>query len=568
MAIVAAWFVGRWLGVDRDDFGWDWWWYVLAAGVVLLLATAIAIVVAGRRSAARGDLETGAIGATLLGTFPLIFALAAITTVVVFILPVNPQHDRWHQWYRYVALAAGLLVSSLTGLALAFFYRKATAPSTVNPRVYGELRDRWNGLHARLQAYCPRTPTEVTGDTRWALAPRPEDVGADAATVRARDAACSAAWAHHDFIGTELGVIERPRDGGGGLRPSTGARWVLGTGFIDLWGHLHSAEQDLFLVQPEVEVSGNGVCDEMRLKDSGIDNSTDFIDKLRWGVTTLGGGKYLAASPPLPEIDPAKVTEIDRERARVMLREVRRGIDEYRDSRREGLVRARNQLLWTGTVTGIAAYVLLGVAVLTVAHGEQGRQAILAAVAFFLVGAAIGLFDQLRRGWGTETATEEDYGLTRARLLYTPLLSGLAAVGGVVVTAMLYGTLNGTIVTAAQDGTATATPTGTIVAGAPVATATPTPSPTPIATPVTTATAPATAPPTPTPEPPGVRQPVEEVPSLGRIFDLDEDRFGLVIAAVFGLTPGLLVSRLQNQATRYTSDLQSTSAQSTSRAAL
>ncbi len=220
------------------------------------------------------------------------------------------------------------------------------------------------------------------------------------------------------------------------------------------------------------------------------------------------------------------------DRARVILRDIRQGINEYRDARREGFVRSRNHPMWTGTVTGIAAYVLLGIAILTV----SGREAIVAAVAFFLVGAGIGLFDQLRRGSGAETATEEDYGFERARLLYTPLLSGMAAVGGVVVTAMLFGTLTSTNVGAAPASAATAAPT---------------------------AAAPPTAESAQAQEPPGVRVGDSEVPSLGRIFDLDEDRFGLVIAAVFGLTPGLLVNRLQNQAARYTSELQGTAAQNT-----
>ena len=107
--------------------------------------------------------------------------------------------------------------------------------------------------------------------------------------LQARTAACSAAWAHHDFIGTELGVMDRDS----GVTPS-GPRWVLGSGFISLWDHLHSAEEALFLVQSEEEVIGNGISDEMRLKDSGIDNNTDYLDKLRWGVVMLGGGKYLS----------------------------------------------------------------------------------------------------------------------------------------------------------------------------------------------------------------------------------------------------------------------------------
>jgi hypothetical protein len=179
-----------------------------------------------------------------------------------------------------------------------------------------------------------------------------------------------------------------------------------------------------------------------------------------------------------------------------------------------------------------------------VPDGRVGREAIIAAAAFFLVGAVVGLFDQLRRGSGTETAPEEDYGLARARLLYIPLLSGLAAVGGVLVTAMLYGTLNDTI---PPNEVAAATPPPAVVVAAAA---------TPSATTVPAAAA------TPPAGSAGVRGFTPDVPALDRVFDLQDNRFSLVIAAVFGLTPGFLVDRLQNQAARYTSELQSTSAQS------
>ena len=53
-----------------------------------------------------------------------------------------------------------------------------------------------------------------------------------------------------------------------------------------------------------------------------------------------------------------------------------------------------------------------------------------------------------------------------------------------------------------------------------------------------------------------------ELPPLWMVFDLDEDRFGLVFSAGFGLTPSLLGDRLQGQANRYKADLESTSARS------
>jgi hypothetical protein len=54
------------------------------------------------------------------------------------------------------------------------------------------------------------------------------------------------------------------------------------------------------------------------------------------------------------------------------------------------------------------------------------------------------------------------------------------------------------------------------------------------------------------------------VPTSSEIFSLTDNRFGLVVAAVFGLTPDLLINRLQGQADRFKTDLQNTSVQTRS----
>jgi hypothetical protein len=48
------------------------------------------------------------------------------------------------------------------------------------------------------------------------------------------------------------------------------------------------------------------------------------------------------------------------------------------------------------------------------------------------------------------------------------------------------------------------------------------------------------------------------VASLRDIFDLGRYPFGLIIAAIFGLTPQLLIDRLQKQTNRYTEELKET----------
>ncbi len=51
----------------------------------------------------------------------------------------------------------------------------------------------------------------------------------------------------------------------------------------------------------------------------------------------------------------------------------------------------------------------------------------------------------------------------------------------------------------------------------------------------------------------------ETIPPLADIFNLAKNGFGLLIAAVFGLTPDLLINRLQGQADQYKTDLAQTS---------
>jgi hypothetical protein len=81
------------------------------------------------------------------------------------------------------------------------------------------------------------------------------------------------------------------------------------------------------------------------------------------------------------------------------------------------------------TVT-LTAWVCFTILVVVLTHAPDCRS-LAAAILFFLVGAIVGLFKQLHLDARAETATE-DYGLTTARLVCTPCFSGLAALGGVV----------------------------------------------------------------------------------------------------------------------------------------
>jgi hypothetical protein len=282
--------------------------------------------------------------------------------------------------------------------------------------------------------------------------------------------------------------------------------------------------------------------------------------------------------------------------ARAVLRTVRRAINEFRDDRWGGMVVARNRLFGTMMFTGLTAYALLAIAIISGAP----KAAIAAASAFYLVGATIGLLSRLR-GESQSDSGVEDYGLSTARLITLPLFSGLAGIGGVVLMAMLPGTsavlaptppssisATGFVDTAysqtsqATGGTppssasAAAVPTGMTLSATGELTGKSTAAGTTNFTALVSDNAEPTikkplrltvenSPANPTggggtphnvpPSPSASR-----ISPLDEIFDLRKNVIGLLLAAVFGLTPGLLFDRLQQQAERYKSDLKSSEA--------
>src|SRR5207253_598830 len=109
-----------------------------------------------------------------------------------------------------------------------------------------------------------------------------------------------------------------------------------------------------------------------------------------------------------------------------------------------------------------------------------------AATAFYFTGATIGLFNRLYADWKTRIdSTESDYNLAIYELLGVPLLSGVAAVFGVLLTS------------AASVGHA-GTTTGT---------------------------------------------------GLPEIFEFIRHPLNLVTASIFGLTPGLVLDRVNGKVT-------------------
>jgi hypothetical protein len=209
----------------------------------------------------------------------------------------------------------------------------------------------------------------------------------------------------------------------------------------------------------------------------------------------------------IKELKDAKPHSDDEARARGELRGVRLSINRYRDEQWDKMVSEKRQLLRTMLLTGLTAVAALILAVLA---GVE-RPVIVGAAAFYLVGAIVGLFARLRSEAEGSSAVD-DYGLAAARLQVTPLISGLAGIAGVVLMAKVILPVSDVVAPATIDDSGKVTNIAT-----------------------------------------EVRTPA----SLHDTFDIDLNPSGLLLAAVFGLTPGLVLDRLKSQADQIKGNIQS-----------
>jgi hypothetical protein len=263
------------------------------------------------------------------------------------------------------------------------------------------------------------------------------------------------------------------------------ADWIVGVGYVSVWRHLHRADEALLEASSPEELVAAASHDYLRVVGSTMPQGAilaKMIDaaanRMQPGALASVGGQSAPVGPATIAADPI---------ASLTLRQARRTINDFRDSSRMGLVRARNALALTIGATGILAYLLFGLALV----GGATKTQITAGATFYLVGGLVGLFRQLQLASARDTVSQEDFGLQAVRLIHTPLFSGIAAVAGVVLLR---------------------------IASEP------------------------------------------QVLDAASIFNLQLNRADLAIAAVFGLTPNLLISQLQAKAESYKSDLKNTEA--------
>jgi hypothetical protein len=314
-------------------------------------------------------------------------------------------------------------------------------------------------------------------------------------------------------IGNILDQIER-------ILEQRDERWVVGTGYLDAWELLHRAEEAR-LARPDVQTSelvDTAHRDWLRLRGSNIPDAETLAFTVRAAVGYVAPDAYQYFVDPTGGATvqtPTNVTRNQRAAARQMIMDVRSAINVYREERYDRIVRARNQLVVTTIFTAIVGYLGLGLALLA----GVPTTAVFAASAYFVVGATVGMLVRLRSDAARSVAME-DYGLSTARLLHTPLLSGIAAIAGVALIALAaqVGDVLGQASVALNSETAAATEPAAETGGADERTD-------------------------------------ANASELVRIFDVGRYPAGLIIAALFGFSPPLLLRGLQRHVDQYKLDL-------------
>ena len=258
-----------------------------------------------------------------------------------------------------------------------------------------------------------------------------------------------------------------------------GLRWLLGSGYVGVWRHIHRAEEALLPFDTPGSLRALAIRDEARLIASKLENGL-YVDELQ----ELLGTAEQRREPDHAAVVIAKLDD-ERERWLPILTDVRNTLNRHRLELFNDLVHLRNLLFAAMVATGLVVYTVLGLAV--VYPVERGVMA--TGMAFYLVGSTVGLFSEVYTRSRRLRGVSDDIGLEFVRLLTVPQLSGIAGVLGVVLTRL--------------SGTATASGT----------------------------------------------------PDLDEVFSLSAYPFGIVVAAIFGLTPGLLLARLRQQTDEYKEEL-------------
>ncbi|MEZ4552311.1 MAG: hypothetical protein R3B59_00210 [Dehalococcoidia bacterium] len=323
--------------------------------------------------------------------------------------------------------------------------------------------------------------------------------------------------------------------------------WLRSAGYNECYKRVHAIQADLLLLYDRAELLAAIHEDYLALTDSHVPGADTLQYNLERSVADLGldpatffarpKGTIAANPAEVAPAGPALLDPAPSDENRFRVRSVRIALDAFRDRTFEGLIHQRDRARASTAATGAILYVVLVWTLLF----DIKHDTLLYAAILFAVGSAVGVFARLliQSEVGSDV---EDYGLYMARVAQTVVASGVAALLGVVVT--VYGI--------AAINNSDLVPAGTAASSPPAATASPAAT-APVPTPIPTAVA-------PTPE--ALDGSANDV-RLESVFDFETYPVAIVLAAIFGLSPTLLLKRLEDATTRLKLDIKSTESNQT-----
>ena len=352
-------------------------------------------------------------GGALLGALVWSPGMLIVATLALYLFPVDafgvnsPLRGFAVAFHQGPAIYA-LLIVAIALVLFALLAHESGTPEQANAQNYMDLNTRIERLSKLAEAFGPGPISDPT-------------IAAAVTEIRAH------------LTSLQFLLLS-------GQTSATDTRWIAATGYIEAYRRLMRAEEAYIEASPDTNYAVRvGLHDWLRLKGSGLKDEDTLIKKLLNALRVLSpaNAEALGASDSQTKAE-SQATQrqfepLTRDGARADLREIDFAINEFRNDRYGGIVRARNKLALTTVVFGLVAYALLSFAIAVLPAPETGRShPILVGLALYLVGALTGLFGQLRIDVQADTAID-DYGLSIVRIAQTPLSSGLAAVLGVVI---------------------------------------------------------------------------------------------------------------------------------------
>ena len=416
----------------------------------------------------------------LVGVILPIPVLAALLTVVIYILPTSSlaRFDPFQLGSIMISLLLGFIITLVVWLLLALFSMRFATVAGGRILSYDSLKIELEVLKARYEI--------VKGVDTYATLTEQEK-----ATLTEEEKARCIALAD---INENIRSIEQTLQ-------SDGLQWVMSIGYTSVWNRIYNAKEAMICLLPPSVVVNDAKYDESRLQGSDIPDHDSLLTLLESAIATL-------SPPPLPQIQSSPTQSLQQllpqeteMQARTNIRKVSYVIHKFNSERWEGLLRSRNQLMGTALITGTFTYVLLAIAILAGVTPDKIKQVIV----FYFLGALIGLFGRLYTESNQTDSAVDDYGLTMARIIVTPLLSGMAALVGVFLISIV------------SIGLIT----------------------------------PATA------------SHGQNLPGIGSIYDFTMYPQNLVFAAIFGFLPNLVINVLQQKSEDVKSEIKSSSAADT-----